>query len=137
MNKKGQDAGIGILLVAAGIFAIVLVCMGSIFVYQSMKPWVASQSGKAELAQAEQNRQIAVLEATAKRESATQLAQAEVERAKGVAQANTIIGDSLKGNEDYLRYLYITGLTGSQNHEQIIYIPTEAGIPILEAGRIK
>ena len=38
------------------------------------------------------------------------LAQAEIERAKGVAEANRIIGDSLKGNESYLRYLWISGL---------------------------
>ena len=43
-------------------------------------------------------------------DSAKLLADAEVERAKGVAQANAIIGDSLKNNEEYLRYLYINGI---------------------------
>jgi hypothetical protein len=91
--------------------------------------------GEAELARAKANRQIAVQEAEAKKESARMLAEAEVERARGVAQANKIIGDSLQGNEAYLRYLWIQGL-----HEgagpQVVYIPTEAGLPILEAGRI-
>src|SRR4051812_38644488 len=84
--------------------------------------WSASKAGQAELAQADANRQIKVVEAEANNVAATSnaeaqikiakaQAQAEVERAKGVAQANSIIGDSLKGNEDYLRYLYITGLT--------------------------
>lgn len=98
-------------------------------------PWWASQTGKAELAQAEQNRQIAVLEATAKKESAIQLAQAEIERAKGVAQANEIIGNSLKGNEDYLKYLWITDVAGANVDKTVVYIPTETNLPILEASR--
>lgn len=97
--------------------------------------WQQSLSGKAELARANANRQIAVAEAEAKREAAKSLAHAEIERAKGVAEANRIIGESLKGNEDYLRYLWIDGLQNKGN--EVIYIPTEAGIPILEAGKRK
>jgi len=88
-------------------------------------------SGKAKLAEAESSRQIAILEAKAKQESAKMLAGAEVERAKGVAEANKIIGQSLKGNESYLRYLWIQGLQDGSS--EVIYIPTEANLPILEA----
>lgn len=95
--------------------------------------WRSGLAGEAELKQADWNRQIAVREAQAKLESAKALAQAEVERAKGVAQANKIIGDSLKDNEAYLRYLWIDGLQNTKN--QIVYIPTEANLPILEAGK--
>lgn len=98
------------------------------------KVWQQGLEGEAELKKATANRQIAVQEAEAKKQSATLLAEAEVERAKGVAAANKIIGDSLKGNEDYLRYLWISGLeTGGRR--ETIYIPTEAGLPILEASR--
>lgn len=90
-------------------------------------------AGQAELRQAESNRQIQTLEARAKQESAGALAEAEVARAKGVAQANKIIGDSLKNNEGYLRYLWVQSLQEGGN--DVIYIPTEANIPILEAGR--
>ena len=90
------------------------------------------------MARAESNRRIAIAEAEAKKEPAKQLAEAEVIRAEGVAKANTIIGDSLKNNEAYLRYLYITGLNEtSDKGNKIIYVPTEAGLPILEAGRFK
>jgi len=95
--------------------------------------WEAGMSGQAELKKAEQNRQIAVEEAKAKKESAQALADAEITRAKGVAEANKIIGDSLKGNEAYLRYLWIDGL--NNNQQNVIYVPTEAGLPILEAGK--
>ena len=90
-------------------------------------------SGKAHLAEAESSRQIAVTEAHAKMESAKMLAEAEVERAKGVAKANEIIGKSLEGNEAYLRYLWIQGLQEGKN--EVVYVPTEANLPILEAGR--
>lgn len=61
------------------------------------------------------------------------LAAAEVERAKGVAEANRIIGESLKNNEGYLRYLWIQGLQDGSS--EVIYVPTEASLPILEATR--
>lgn len=95
--------------------------------------WEQDLAGKAALARASQDRQIAVQEALAKREAATNLAEAEIERAKGVAKANQIIGDSLRNNEEYLRYLWIDGL--QQNKSQVIYVPTEANLPILEAGK--
>lgn len=90
-------------------------------------------SGEAELAKADYNRQIAVREAKAKQESAHLLAEAEVARAEGVAKANKIIGDSLKDNEAYLRWLWIDKLDMSK--APVIYVPTEAGLPLLEAGR--
>lgn len=60
-------------------------------------------------------------------------AEIEVAKAEGVAKSNQIIGDSLKSNESYLRYLWIRGLKETSN--QVIYVPTEAGLPILEASR--
>ena len=48
-----------------------------------------------------------------------------------VWQANRIIGQSLKGNEEYLNYLWINNIEKSNSEK--IYIPTEAGMPILEA----
>ena len=95
--------------------------------------WQQGLSGQAELARAEQNRRIAVQEAQAKMDSAKLYAGAEIERAKGVAEANKIIGDSLKGNDAYLRYLWIQGL--QTNQMQVVYVPTEANLPILEAGK--
>lgn len=104
------------------------------YYYARYNVWSSSMAGKAELAQADWNRQITVREAHAKQEAAIELAKAEVERARGVAQANKIIGDSLKGNEDYLRYLWIDNLQNDKN--QVIYVPTEANLPILEANRL-
>ncbi len=90
--------------------------------------------GEAELAKADYSKRVAVQEAQAKMDSSKLLAQAEVERAKGVAEANKIIGDSLKNNEQYLRYLFVNGLENTKN--QVIYVPTETQLPILEAARL-
>ena len=68
--------------------------------------------------------------------AASKLADVEVARAKGVAQANQIIGDSLKDNEAYLRYLWITDLSSNNRSPTVIYVPTEANLPILEATRL-
>ena len=91
--------------------------------------------GEAILAHAQSSREVAVAEAKAKMESAALLAKAEIERARGVAEANKIIGESLKNNEEYLRYLFVNNLENTKN--QVIYIPTEANLPILEANRKK
>jgi predicted aminopeptidase len=91
--------------------------------------------GEAELARAKQNRQIVIQEAQAKKESAKDLADAEIIRATGAAKANEIIGKSLQNNEAYLHYLFINNMENTKN--QVIYIPTESGLPILEANRFK
>lgn len=95
--------------------------------------WQQNKVGEAELARAEQNRQIAIQEAKAKEESANSLANAEIIRAQGIAEANKIIGDSLKNNDAYIHYLWIEALRETTN--AVVYVPTEAGIPITESAR--
>ena len=91
--------------------------------------------GEAELKRAEANRRIRVFEAQAELDSAKLKAEAEIERARGVAQANEIIAERLKGHEEYLRWLWIEKVAGSANRE-IVYVPTEANLPVLEATRL-
>jgi len=121
--------------VGLGIGAIFVFYISSFFWSPLYNVWQLGLVGKAELKRAEWNRKIAIQEAAAKFESAKHLAAAEVERAKGVAEANRIIGESLRGNEAYLRYLWIHGLQESDS--DVIYVPTEANLPILEASRLK
>lgn len=115
------------------IGSVIIVGILLLFGYQEFRVYSAMQLGKAELAQAEFNRQIKVREAQAHLDSSKLLAEAEIERAKGVKQANEIIAGSLKGHEEYLRYLWIQNV--SVGEHQVIYVPTEAGLPILEAGK--
>jgi len=86
-------------------------------------------SGKAQLKEAEWNRQIAVQEAQALKESAKLKAEAEIIRADGIAQANKIIAGSL--TDEYIKYKFVEGL--NDGNTEVIYVPTEANLPILEA----
>ena len=128
MKQQNGFIDPAIALLAIGGVAVI----GLIFVGGPMyNVWQQSLAGKAELNKAEYTRQVAVLEAQAKKDSAQQLADAEVIRATGVAKANQIIGDSLKDNREYLQYLYITGLEeGSNKGNVTIYVPTEGGMPV-------
>jgi regulator of protease activity HflC (stomatin/prohibitin superfamily) len=131
-SKSGGE----VMLIGCGAVALLLgvAAFASLWwIGPTYRVWEQRKAGEARLAEAESSRKIAVAEAEAKLEAATMLAQAEVERAKGVAEANKILGESLKGNEEYLRYLWIENLDRGNN--AVIYVPTEAGLPILEAGR--
>ena len=120
-------------LSAIGVIVLFILIGGGLYGCPQYKVYEQRLVGEAELARAEYSRRVAVVEAEAKLAGASKLADAEVARAKGVAAANQIIGDSLRGNEAYLRYLWIDKLEGSK--QQVIYIPTETGLPMLEAGK--
>lgn len=103
-------------------------------IFPPYRVYESEMNGKAVLAEAESSRQVKTLEAKATMESAKMLAEAEVARARGAAEANHILQNSLGGPEGYLRYLQIQAL--HETKAQLIYVPTEAGLPITEARRI-
>lgn len=124
----------GPIILALGALFLMLGGVGScMWGYPKYRVYSAEMAGKAVLAEAESSRQVAVREALALKDSAKHKADAEVVRARGVAQANSIIGNSLKGHDEYLRYLYIDMMHNTKN--QFVYVPTEAGLPIMEASR--
>ena len=131
LNQKGSGEGSAIIVIFILICALIAAMM---FGLPHYKVYRMNLSGKAAYAEAQSSRQIRVLEAQAKFESAKMEAAAEIERAKGVAQANKIIGNSLHGNEAYLRYLWIQTLENKE--KSVIYVPTEANLPVLEAARL-
>ena len=125
-----DDGKIFIKLVVSGLFVISSGIGGCMYGMPQYSVYQQGLHGQAELAKANYSKQVAIQEAHAKMESAKLLADAEVIRAEGVAKANKIIGDSLTNNEAYLRYLFVNNLEHTQN--QIIYVPTETNLPILE-----
>ena len=122
-------AGPTLLVVALGVLVL-----GSFWAWPQYRVYNRQLDGEAQLKEAEFSKRIQVEEAQADLDSAKLKSQAEVERAKGVAEANAIIGESLEHNEAYLRYLWIQGLHDGSS--EVIYIPTEGNMPILEAGRM-
>lgn len=116
------------------VIAIIVIIVGLLAGVPCYRVWSQEMEGKAEFAKAEQNRKIMIEEARARLESARLDAQSEVERARGAAEAISIENGSL--TPTYIQYLWVR----QQNldaGDKIIYIPTEAGLPILEAGHNK
>jgi regulator of protease activity HflC (stomatin/prohibitin superfamily) len=125
-----QKTGCSVIGVGVGIVALALLLLG----WPQYRVYQQRLAGEARLAEAQSSRQVAILEARAKKESAIALAEAEVIRAEGAAKANKILQDSLGGPEGYLRYLQIQALEESK--ASLIYVPTEAGLPVTEAKRL-
>lgn len=118
-----------ILLTVIVILAFVLVLMFGMPVY---RVWQQEMRGKAEFAQAEQNRKIKVEEARANLEAEKLNALAEVERARGAAEAIKIENGTL--TDRYIQYLWVRN-QNNLSDKTVIYIPTEGNLPIMEAGR--
>ncbi|MDR0272432.1 MAG: hypothetical protein LBI27_03845 [Clostridiales bacterium] len=103
---------------------------GAMYAIPKYRIWSREMRGRAALAEAEWDRQILIREAEATLEAEILNAQAEIERAKGMAAAMEIENGML--TETYIRYLWVRYMADNEN---VIYIPTEAAIPILEIGR--
>lgn len=155
MYRNQQAAAFGLLATLA-LVAILLVIL-ALWAWPKYRVYKLELDGIAALKEAEWSKQILIEEAKAKEQASLMQAkakvtlaeaegraqvvrakaegQADIERAKAAAEANRIIGESLKNNEQYLRYVWIKGLQDGKGER--IYIPTEAGMPILEAGKAK
>jgi hypothetical protein len=150
-NRHAIAFGSLVFLVVTFIALVLL----SLWAWPKYKVYKLEMNGVASLKEAQWSKQILIEEAKAREQAALMQAkarvtlaqaegeakivqakaegQADIERAKAAAEANKIIGQSLKGNEEYLRYVWIKGLQDGNGER--IYIPTEAGLPILEAGK--
>lgn len=151
MYQNRQALALGSIIFLCFFFLIVIIL--ALWAWPKYKVYKQELNGRAALKEAEWSKQILIEEAKAKEQAALMQAkarvtlakaqgdamivqakaegQADIERAKAAAESNKIIGESLKGNEEYLRYIWIKGLHDGKGER--IYIPTEAGLPILEA----
>lgn len=96
---------------------------GIAFGYPEYKVWEQSKAGEAALAKATQDRQIKVQEAEAEQEAATKQ-----------AEANRIIGESIRNYPEAMEQKWVEAIEKTSN--QVIYLPTEASIPITESARM-
>lgn len=120
------------LIILASVVSTILLIVALMFGIPPYRVWSQEMEGKAEFAKAEQNRRIKIEEAKANLEAEKLNAQAEIERAKGAAEAIKIENGSI--TPTYIQYLWVRQQNLSTDNK-IIYVPTEAGLPILEAGR--
>ena len=121
-----------LIMIGTALFIILGGIGGCMTIGPRYRVWQQEMAGKAEFAKAEQNRKIKIEEARANLEAEKLNAQAEIERAKGAAEAIRIENGSI--TPTYIQYLWVRQQNTSAN-QKIIYIPTEASLPILEAGR--
>lgn len=120
--------------ITIAIIAIIIATVSMLAFYPRYRVWSQEMEGRAEFAKAEQNRRIKIEEAKANLEAEKLNAESEVERAKGAAEAIRIENGSL--SEKYIQYLWVRQQT-NLNDKTVIYIPTEANLPVLEAGTRK
>lgn len=125
MDKPLSTSQIALLIITFFIF--IAFSMWGCPVY---KVWRQGKQGEAELRRAEQNRKIKIQEAAAIQESSKMLAAADTVRAHGIARSQQIINKTL--TPGYLHWFWIDNIDKSNN---VMYIATEAGLPIMEAGR--
>jgi regulator of protease activity HflC (stomatin/prohibitin superfamily) len=119
-----SDRSVGVLVVCG-----VLLLLLSIPVYLFGSPyynvWTAEMRGKAILAEAENARRAEVAKA-----------QAELEAASLEVQAIAVLGEAYQNNPDFRYMKFIDAFAeGMKNGsiQKVIYVPTEAQIPIMEA----
>ena len=123
-----------ILLTVLGIATLIGALMWILPIYNV---WSKGKSGEAALRQAENERKVLIETAKARKESEILKAEGEEEAAAIRARAIEVIGEAAKQYPEYREQEFIGGFADALrdgNIHQIIYIPTEANIPIIEAG---
>ena len=109
------------------VLLLVIFVYGILVGHKYYAVWSAEMTGKARLMEASQSKQIMI-----------ESAKAEVEASKLRAEAIEIIGKKAKEYPEYRMQEFIGAFGEALNNNKIntiIYVPTEANIPILEAGR--
>lgn len=116
----------GVLLTLGLLFSAIIIAL-FMFGYPRYKVWKQGMDGQARLAEAEQSKMIQV-----------QTAKAELESSKLRAQAIETIGKAAKEYPEYRKQEFIGAFGDALRDgkiQQIVYVPTEANIPVLEAGK--
>lgn len=117
----GQDSSMPIKLraiLSVSSLALFLGLSAAVaFGYPQYKVWEQSKDGEAALAKATQDRQIKVQEAASKQ-----------------AEANRILGESIRQYPESMEQKWVEAIEKTSN--QVIYLPTEASVPITESARM-
>ena len=120
---KDKNTPIGLFFGVATVAFVVFL----FWVLPVWNVWKQGLSGEAELARAEQTKKIMI-----------ETARAEVEAAELRAKAIEIMGEAAKNYPEYRLQEFMGAFAEALkegNIQQIIYVPTEANIPVLEAGK--
>lgn len=97
--------------------------------------WAAHKSGEADLAKARNDQQIQIAEAQSRLAAAEANKKAAIVEAQAAAEQIKVIGENLTQHDLYLKWQWIRMM--EERDGATIYVPTEAGLPILEASRLR
>ena len=128
-DSSGHLNGFGYTFIGVIIVSFIILIIGlAMWIIPKYNVWNKELKGEAQLKESKYSKQVLIEEAKAKLEAEKLNAEAEVERAKGMSKAMEIENGKL--TDTYIKYLWVRSMTG--NEANTIYIPTEAGLPILE-----
>lgn len=117
-----------------GVAFIVVGTLGFLFwFFPVYGVWSSKKSGQADLEQAHFEQQVQVAEANGRLQAAETNKKAAIIEAEAVAKQIEVIGNNLRQHDLYLRWQWIKMMEEGQH--DTIYVPTEANLPILEAGK--
>ncbi len=123
-NKKGSE---GLFLVIGAVAIVIILIAAAMALYPKYRVYSQELRGQAALAEARSSKQVQV-----------EQARGELESSKLRAEAIKIIGKAAQEYPEYRNQEFIGAFGEALREgqiEQIIYVPTEANIPILEAGK--
>ena len=128
MKYQRGDATFFAVVMILVLFAVIVIggLMAGMPVYNV---WQQGKAGEANLARAEQTRQILITQARAEEEAASH-------RAKAIQ----IMGQAAKDFPEYRQQEFMAsfGEALREGHiAQVVYVPTEGMIPITEASRLR
>jgi len=116
-----------------GVFVVVLIAW-ALFGMPVWRVWAQSKQGEADLQQAHKEQQIQVSKAQGRLDAAAINKQAAIIEAEAVAAQIEKIGQTLTKHDLYLRWQWIK-MMEERPDSSVIYVPTEANLPIMEAGK--
>ena len=121
MEKEEVMFGVSVIVSLIGLAALAM------WGFPTYKVWQQGLSGQAALARASQERQILIEQAKAEKESASLR-----------AEAIEVVGKAAQEFPEYRQQEFLGAFSEALKDgkmSQIIYVPTEANIPVMEAGR--
>ncbi|HVT75079.1 MAG TPA: membrane protease subunit [Candidatus Paceibacterota bacterium] len=122
------------MIIIIPIIAVAALILWSLWGYPVWKVWASGKSGEADLQQAHREQQVQVAKAQGRLDAAKLNKEAAIVEAEAVSAQIEKIGEKLTQHDLYLKWQWIK-MMEERPDSSVIYVPTEANMPILEAGK--
>lgn len=133
-----KDFAIGLTVLTFAVAFFVLSGFGLLWTWANFRLWRADLTAQAMVIEQEGRGKAALAEATFSKQARVESARAEQEAAQLTADAIAIVGEAAQQYPEYRQqefYLALGEALKEGEITQILYLPTEAGMPITEAGK--